>query len=212
MTQSDQTSRGFRRQSKWWHSRGISWPSSGLRGYPGEVLATYQLLVFPRRLQLRGPDASGIKPLRAGPCWEKWLKPHHTMLTFPLCSQVTILPTPPPLVLQASSGLSSKFRSQCPPKDVAAQVDAPSQRRALEKPVQLFPGGHLLQGAELTTRNIPETSLEWVVTLVDHLAALKVLPNVSQWVLQTREGGYRIQFGSYLILPTVVGPEQVLVR
>jgi len=44
----------------------------------------------------------------------------------------------------------------------------------------LFPSGHLVQGAELTTRNTPEASLERLVPLVDHLAAWELLPNVSQ--------------------------------
>ncbi len=45
---------------------------------------------------------------------------------------------------------------------------------------------------------------------------LKLLPNVSQWVLHTVERGYKIQFGSCPALfngvfPTLVGPEEALV-
>ncbi|KAI2657596.1 Transposon Ty3-G Gag-Pol polyprotein [Labeo rohita] len=50
----------------------------------------------------------------------------------------------------------------------------------------------------------------------DHLAAWKLLPNVSAWVLRTVERGYRIQFGAppppfVGVSPTLVGPEQGLV-
>ncbi len=62
----------------------------------------------------------------------------------------------------------------------------------------------------------PEASLERLVPLVDCLAAWKLLPNGSQWVLHTVERGYRIQFGSQTprfngVNPTLVGPEQALV-
>ncbi|KAI2651123.1 Transposon Ty3-G Gag-Pol polyprotein [Labeo rohita] len=56
---------------------------------------------------------------------------------------------------------------------------------------------------------------EWSNAL-DHLAAWKLLPNVSAWVLHTVERGYRIQFGAPPppfngVSPTLVGPEQGLV-
>ncbi len=52
-------------------------------------------------------------------------------------------------------------------------------------------------------------------TLVDYLAAWKLLPNVSRWVLQTVEKGYRIQFGAPPppfkgIFLTLVSPKQAL--
>ncbi len=61
----------------------------------------------------------------------------------------------------------------------------------------------------------PEASLKRLVPLVDYLAAWKLLPNVSRWVLHTVERGYRIQFGSPPprfngVNPTLVGPEQAL--
>ncbi len=57
---------------------------------------------------------------------------------------------------------------------------------------------------------------ERLVPLVHFLAAWKLLPNVSQWVLRTVERGYKIQFGSRPplfngVFPTLVGPEQALV-
>ncbi len=39
------------------------------------------------------------------------------------------------------------------------------------------------------TVSTPEASLERLVPLLDYLAAWKLLPNVSQWVLQTVEKG-----------------------
>ncbi len=62
----------------------------------------------------------------------------------------------------------------------------------------------------------PEASLERLVPLVDYLAAWKLLPNVSRWVLRTVERGYRIQFGSRLpqfngVNSTLVDHEQALV-
>ncbi len=53
-------------------------------------------------------------------------------------------------------------------------------------------------------------------SLVDYLAAWKLLLSVSPWVLHTVERGYRIQMGSPPprfngVNPTLVGPEQALV-
>ena len=61
-----------------------------------------------------------------------------------------------------------------------------------------------------------EASLERLVPLVEFLAAWKLLPHISQWVLHTIEKGFRIQFGSrpprFLgVLPTGVDIEQALV-
>ncbi len=66
--------------------------------------------------------------------------------------------------------------------------------RDQEQSVQLFPPLH--QGTKLASQAIPEISLERLVPFVEFLAAWKLLPNTSQWVLQTIEKGYRIQFGS----------------
>ncbi|KAL0175975.1 hypothetical protein M9458_028305, partial [Cirrhinus mrigala] len=58
------------------------------------------------------------------------------------------------------------------------------------------PAGPPLQGSELAVQPTPEASLERLVPLVDYLAAWKLLPNVSAWVLRTVENGYAIQFGA----------------
>ncbi len=87
---------------------------------------------------------------------------------------------------------------------------------SLEQLVQPSPASLPLQGTELAALSTPEASLERLVPLVDYLAAWKLLPNVSQWVLRTVENGYRIQFGAPPppfngVIPTLVGPEQALV-
>ncbi len=89
--------------------------------------------------------------------------------------------------------------SQHPPGNIAALGDSPPLWRSLEQPLQLH----------------QRLSLERLIPLVDNLAAWKLLPNVSRWVLQTVERGYRIHFGSPPprfsgVVPTLVGPQQVL--
>lgn len=54
--------------------------------------------LFPRRLWLWGPDASGVSEGR--PLWGKQLTPHHTVSASLQCSQGTVLPTLPPQVLR----------------------------------------------------------------------------------------------------------------
>ncbi len=81
---------------------------------------------------------------------------------------------------------------------------------------RLFPAGPPCQGIDLAAPNTPEASLERLAPLVDYLAAWKLLPNVSRWVLQTVEKGYRIQFGAPPppckgLFLTCVNPEQALV-
>ena len=68
----------------------------------------------------------------------------------------------------------------------------------------------------MTVQPNPEASLERLVPLVEFLAAWKLLPHISQWVLHTIEKGFRIQFGSRLprflgVLLAVVDPRQALV-
>ncbi len=58
----------------------------------------------------------------------------------------------------------------------------------------------------------PKVSLERLIPFVDFLPAWTLLSNISKWVLQTVERGYRIQFSSPPprfngIVSTVVGPE-----
>ncbi len=91
-----------------------------------------------------------------------------------------------------------------------------TSKKCLEQLDRLFPAGPPLQGTELVVQRTPEASLGRLVPLVLFLAAWKLLPNVSQWVLHTVERGYKIQFGSRpplfnRVFPTLVGPEQALV-
>ncbi|KAL0190872.1 hypothetical protein M9458_013570, partial [Cirrhinus mrigala] len=86
----------------------------------------------------------------------------------------------------------------------------------LATPKGVFPAGKPFQDTVLAAQTTPEASLERLVPLVDHLAAWKLLPNVSAWVLRTEERGYRIQFGAPPppfngVCPTLVGPKQGLV-
>ncbi len=89
-------------------------------------------------------------------------------------------------------------------------------KTCLEQLDRLSPAGYPFQGTELAVQSIPEASLERLVPLVHFLAAWKLLPNVSQWVLHNVEKGYKIQFGSHPplfngVFPTLWGPEQALV-
>ncbi|KAI2651174.1 enzymatic polyprotein [Labeo rohita] len=87
---------------------------------------------------------------------------------------------------------------------------------SLEQLVRSVPAGVPLQGTELAVHTNPEASLKRLVLLVDYLAAWKLLPNVSAWVLRTVERGNCIQLGAPPptfngVFPTVVSPEQGLV-
>ncbi len=88
-------------------------------------------------------------------------------------------------------------------------------RGSIKRIVRAPLGGAPSQGPELPSLT-PEASLERLVPLVDYLAAWTLLPNVSQWVLQTVGKGYRIPFAFPPprfsgMTPTLVGPEQALV-
>ncbi len=114
------------------------------------------------------------------------------------------------------SDLQRAYIPVLPPGNVAELGCSPPLRGSLEQLVRLSPAGVPFQGTELAALITPEASLERLVPLVDCLAAWKLLPNVSQWVLHTVERGYRIQFGSPPprfngMNPTLVGPEQDLV-
>ncbi|KAL0173182.1 hypothetical protein M9458_033493, partial [Cirrhinus mrigala] len=154
------------------------------------------------RALLQAKKASAKK---ADPFGEERLAPHHTVPEIVL----------PPMVLQGAA-VSGELMSQHPPGNAAVLGSSRSLRRSSERPDWLYPAGTPLQGTNLAALVIPEVSLERLIPLVDHLAAWKHLPNVSQWVLHTVERGYRIQFGSppplfHGVLPTLVGPEQALV-
>ncbi|KAI2661474.1 Transposon Ty3-G Gag-Pol polyprotein [Labeo rohita] len=125
-------------------------------------------------------------PPRVAPAGEGWVLPHYTVPISPRCPR----------------GRSQGARH--PP------------RGSLEQLVRQSPAGPPLQVSELAVQSTPEASLERLVPLVDYLAAWKLLPNVSAWVLRTVEEGYTIQFGAPpppfdRVFPTVVGPEQALV-
>lgn len=79
------------------------------------MFVSWSMCEISRRLQLRGPDASGVMPLRAALSGGKWLTPHHTVPATPQCPQGIVLPTPPSLVLQGTV-VSSDFGSQCLPE------------------------------------------------------------------------------------------------
>ncbi|KAL0148452.1 hypothetical protein M9458_056262, partial [Cirrhinus mrigala] len=103
-----------------------------------------------------------------------------------------------------------------PPGNVAELGSSAPLRGSLQQLVWPSPGGHPLQDTELAAQTTPEASLERLAPLADYLAAWKLLPNVSAWVLRTVERGYRIQFGAPPppfngVFPTVVSPEQGLV-
>ncbi|KAL0148085.1 hypothetical protein M9458_056625, partial [Cirrhinus mrigala] len=126
--------------------------------------------------------------------------PHYSVSASPLCPQEAVLLTLP--VLQGTV-----VSSECPP-----QFLLPGN--AAERGV--LPAGRPLQDTVLVAQTTPEASFEKLVPLVDHLAAWKLLPNVSAWVLRTVERGYHIQFSAPPppfngVSPTLVGPEQGLV-
>ncbi len=103
-----------------------------------------------------------------------------------------------------------------PPGNVAELRASPRLQGSPEQLRRLFPASPPCQGIDLAAPNTPEASLERLAPLVDCLAACKLLPNVSRWVLQTVEKGYRIQFGAppppfQGLFLMCVSPEQALV-
>lgn len=111
---------------------------------------------------------------------------------------------------------SDEHISQLPPIDGTPRENLSPQMRALEKSGRLLPASHPHQGTNLAPLVTPEASHERMFPLADLMTAWKPLPNVSQWVLHTVEGGYRIQLGSHpprfnSVILTLVSQEQVLV-
>ncbi len=140
--------------------------------------------------------------------------PHLTVPVSPQCPQEIGLLTLPPPMLQGTAVSSERF-SQLPPGNVAV-LGGLLPPRSLEQLDQPTPAGPPLQGTELAALSTPEVRLERPIPLVDYLAAWKLLPNVSQWVLHTVERGYIIKFKSRpprfsRVFPTLMGPEQALV-
>ncbi|KAI2646087.1 Gag-Pro-Pol polyprotein [Labeo rohita] len=99
-------------------------------------------------------------------------------------------------VFQGAVISSEPLPQSLPPGNAAELGISPPLRGSLEQLVWLVPAGAPFQDTKLVVQRNPEASLERLVTLVDYLAAWKLLPNVSAWVLYTVERGYRIQFRS----------------
>ncbi len=105
-----------------------------------------------------------------------------------------VLPTLPEF---QGAAVSRECLSQFfPPGNVAELRASPRLQGSPEQLHRWLPAGPPCQGIDLAAPNTPEASLERLAPLVDYLAAWKLLPNVSRWVLQTVEKGYRIQFGA----------------
>ncbi|KAI2647016.1 Transposon Ty3-G Gag-Pol polyprotein [Labeo rohita] len=114
------------------------------------------------------------------------------------------------------SGLQRAFTPVFPARQRSGAGELATPTGSLGPLVQVLPAGQPFQDTVPAAHITPEASLERLVPLVDHLAAWKLLPNVSAWVLHTVERGYRIQFGAPPppfngVSPTLVGPEQGLV-
>ncbi|KAL0201659.1 hypothetical protein M9458_004846, partial [Cirrhinus mrigala] len=141
------------------------------------------------------PDLRDVlQSKKAVPSGEKWGAPHYSVSASPPCPQEIVLPTLP--VFQGAA-VSSEISPQfLPPGNVAELGSLPPPRGSLELLVQVPPAGRPLQDTILVAQTTPKASLERLVPLVDHLAAWKLLPNISAWVLRTVERGYRIQFGA----------------
>ncbi len=155
---------------------------------PGEAkLKTYFRPESPWR---RSPDMCGSGLLRVAPTGVEQHTPHHTVPISPQWPQEISL-------LTLLVGLRG----------------SPPLRRSLELLNQPSPASAPLQGKDLATPITPEISLERLLPLVNYLAAWKLMPNVSQWVLHVVEKGYLIQFGSPPrcvcgVIYTLVGHEQ----
>ncbi|KAI2649255.1 Transposon Ty3-G Gag-Pol polyprotein [Labeo rohita] len=160
-----------------------------------------------------GPDARPGPP-RAAPTGEERVTPHYTVSVSPQCPQeVDLLFLPR---LQDTTASDELLPWISPPGNVAEPGCSSPPRGSLEQLARQSPAGPPLQVSELVVQLNPEASLERLVPLVDYLAAWKLLPNVSAWVLRTVEKGYAIQFGAPPppfdgVFPTLVGPKQALV-
>ncbi|KAI2660091.1 Transposon Ty3-G Gag-Pol polyprotein [Labeo rohita] len=165
-------------------------------------------------LQPKKSSTKADLSLRAAPRGVRRGAPHSSVSASPLCPQETVSLTLP--VLQGAAASSEHIPRFLPPCNVAGLGSSPPPRGSQGPLVQVLPAGQPLQDTVLVAQQTPEARLERLVPLVDHLAAWKLLPNVSAWVLRTVERGYRIQFGAppppfIGVSPTLVGPEQGLV-
>ncbi len=128
------------------------------------------------------------------------------------CPQEISLLTLP--VFQGAAVSSEHFSQSLPPGNSSgAERLASPFLGSLEQLERPSPAGPPLQGTELAALSTPEASLERLVPLVDYLAAWKLLPNVSRWVMHTVEQGYRGALPPPFngVTPMLVGPEQALV-
>ncbi len=152
--------------------------------------------------------------MRAAPAGEERGAPHYTVSVSPQRPLEIVLPTLPEF---QGAAVSRECLSQFfPPGNVAELRASPRLQGSPEQLRRLYPAGPPCQGIDLAAPNTPEASLERLAPLVDCLAAWKLLSNVSRWVLQTVEKGYRIQFGAPPppfkgLFLTCVNPEQALV-
>ncbi len=106
--------------------------------------------------------------------------------------------------------LSASARKRSGPERLATSKKVFRTARS-DVPCRSSASGHRASSSKHTRGQSRETG-----SLSTFLAAWKLLPNVSQWVLHTVDRGYKIQFGSCPLLfngvfPTLVGPEQALV-
>ncbi len=167
-------------------------------------------------LRPRSPDVSGPGLMRVAPAGVEQRSPQRTVPVSPQCPQEIDLPTLPLMVSQGAVVSSEHTSQSLPPGNVAELRCSPPPSGSLQQLVWLSPAGVPFQDTKLAALITPEASLERLVPLVHYLAAWKLLPNVSRWVLRTVERGYRIQFGSRPpqfngVNSTLVGPEQALV-
>ncbi|KAI2667776.1 Transposon Ty3-G Gag-Pol polyprotein [Labeo rohita] len=147
--------------------------------------------------QLPGDAGHVSGLLRAGPSGAEWGPPRSTVPVSPQCLREISLPTLP--VLQGAAVSSEPTPQSLPPGNVAELGSSPPLR------------GHRASSSHKSRGWSRETGSPSRL-----LAAWKLLPNVSAWVLRTVERGYRIQFGAPPppfngVFPTVVNPEQGLV-
>ena len=158
----------------------------------------------------QGPDATGVRPLGATPTGVERCSPQFTVPAPPRCPQEAVLPTPHPW--SRGAAVSSEHMAQCHHDTVS---NSHPLRGVQKQSVRLFPA-RMLQVTEVAVTITSEASLERLVPLVDVLTEWKNLPNISPWVLQIIERGYRIQFRSPPpryngVLLVLVHPEQALV-
>ncbi len=135
-------------------------------------------------LQLERPDANGPGLLRAGPSGEERCTLHDTVPVSPQCPQEISLLTLP--VFQSAAVSSERFSQSLPPRNLAELGGSPPLRGSLEQLDRPSPVGPPFQGTELATLSTPKASLERLVSLVDYLAAWKLLLSICHAHCRTR--------------------------